>query len=583
MSYAILRAAKLTTWGNVSSSGGHNWRERETPNADPLRTPGNRSKGAHSAAELVKRMKARMPAKVRKNAVLGIEYFIGASPEWFTSQSANRRDEYLDAAEVWLRERHGAENVIAVTRHYDETSPHLCAYVVPIDPDTGRLNASRFLDGVKKLSEMQTEFASQVGARFDLERGIEGSRAKHERVERFYGILNRPSDDVQLPTSGGKPPADPPAPSRGDHLSAALGQKTAASKAQAQHQAELKRQIEEARLATAALTRKLQLTQVKAMQHDADRAAHRARGRAFDNLKARATVAREISLERVLEALGCEADPKDRKNWRTPAGRLTVQGSKFFAHDAGKGGGGAIDLVALLEGVQPKEAIGWLSRQFDTGEVLGEMAARARETVAAAVAEPPPPFEAPKPSPDRWPVVRRYLTQTRKIPEELVDQMHAEQRVYADERANAVFVLQGGAGVELRGTGPSPFHGVRGLKRMFVLRSLGERVVAFVESAIDALSLRALGFKGVIASTTGSQVKAMQATAEDARAKGFRVVAAFDRDQPGEAMAAKLGQAERMRPQGKDWNEDLRNKPAPAAVAADEIEVEQQRIREQDT
>ncbi len=577
MSYAILRTTKLTTWGNVASSAGHNWRERETPNADPLRTPGNQSSGAQSAAELIAGMKARMPEKVRKNAVLGIEYFIGASPEWFKQQPADKREGYLDAAEVWLRERHGSENVIAVTRHYDETSPHICAYVVPIDPATGRLNASHFLDGAKKLSEMQTEFAGQVGAPFDLERGIEGSRASHERVGRFYGVLNRPDDGEPVPSVDQLPP-EPPTPTRRDHAAAVLGRQTQAAQAQAEYGAQLKRRIAQDHQAKAAITRKLHKAQVKAAQHDADKAANRARGRAFEDLKARAAIAREIPLDRVLDALGCQVDPKDRKNWRTPAGRLTVDGSKFYAHDAGKGGGGAIDLVALLEGLPPKEAIGWLGREFGAGEVLGEMAARARETVATAVAETPRPFEAPAPSPERWPRVRQYLTETRRLPGELVDVMHAERKVYADDRANAVFVLEGGAGVELRGIGPSPFHGVRGSKRMFVLRGM-ERAIAFVESAIDALSLRALGFNGVIASTTGSQAKAMQALAEKARAKGVRVIAAFDGDKAGEAMAAKLGQAERMRPRGKDWNEDLCNPQVPVQ-AEPESEVEQTPERE---
>ena len=70
------------------------------------------------------------------------------------------------------------------------------AYVVPLDEATGRLNARKWLGGAKALSEMQTEFAQVVGARHGLERGIKGSRAKHERVQRYYGLVNRSAEKV---------------------------------------------------------------------------------------------------------------------------------------------------------------------------------------------------------------------------------------------------------------------------------------------------------------------------------------------------------------------------------------------------
>ena len=50
--------------------------------------------------------------------------------------------------------------------------------------------------GAKALSEMQTDFAANVGARHGLERGIKGSRAKHERVKRHYGLVNQAHDQA---------------------------------------------------------------------------------------------------------------------------------------------------------------------------------------------------------------------------------------------------------------------------------------------------------------------------------------------------------------------------------------------------
>ncbi|WP_215765385.1 plasmid recombination protein, partial [Gluconobacter sp. P1D12_c] len=65
--------------------------------------------------------------------------------------------------------------------HRDEKPPHLSAYVVPNDPDTGRLNCRRCLGGAKALNEMQTDFARVVGRPVVLERGIEGSQATHTK------------------------------------------------------------------------------------------------------------------------------------------------------------------------------------------------------------------------------------------------------------------------------------------------------------------------------------------------------------------------------------------------------------------
>jgi hypothetical protein len=199
MSYAILRTAKLSKMSNISSSASHNFRERKTDNADPTLTPKNKTSGAQNSHEVIQAVKARLATvpTVRKNAVLAVEYFIGASPEFFKTQTQEAREAYFDNAEKWLTERHGKENLIAFTRQYDETSPHVCAYVVPIDP-SGKLNASYFLDGREKLSQMQTEFAETCGKKFGLKRGIEGSKATHTTIKKFYADLKKPNLEKKL-------------------------------------------------------------------------------------------------------------------------------------------------------------------------------------------------------------------------------------------------------------------------------------------------------------------------------------------------------------------------------------------------
>jgi flagellar biosynthesis GTPase FlhF len=141
-----------------------------------------------------------LPDKRRKDAVLAIEYLITASPEFFKTKPWKMQREYFNAAIEWLKERHGTENVVCLNLQLDETSPHLVAYCVPITKD-GRLSAKDFLGGRKILSAMQTDFAERVGKRVGLERGVEGSKAKHTTAKQYAAALNK--------APGLAPPAKP--------------------------------------------------------------------------------------------------------------------------------------------------------------------------------------------------------------------------------------------------------------------------------------------------------------------------------------------------------------------------------------
>lgn len=186
--YAILRTAKLKTFGNIASSASHNFRERETLNADPERTHLNIHHGAVSSDEVTAKVKNLLPEKVRSNAVLCIEYLITASPEFFKNGEQNL--DYFERAREWLVNKHGEKNIVYSGIQLDEKTPHMVAYVVPID-DKGKLNARHFLGGRENLRNMQTDFAKNVGEYFELDRGVEGSPAKHERVKKFYGNLEK--------------------------------------------------------------------------------------------------------------------------------------------------------------------------------------------------------------------------------------------------------------------------------------------------------------------------------------------------------------------------------------------------------
>lgn len=187
--FAILRTQKLKSTASIGRSLRHSFREQLTPNADSELLIENTHYGAASAAEAIAGIEQRLPEKRRSDAVLAIEYLVTASPEALNGRSRGEQDQYFTDALEWLRERHGAQNVVYAGIHRDEMTPHLYAYVVPIDDRTGRLNAKKWLGGTKALRDMQTEFATKVGAKHGLERGVERSQANHQTVKQFYGNL----------------------------------------------------------------------------------------------------------------------------------------------------------------------------------------------------------------------------------------------------------------------------------------------------------------------------------------------------------------------------------------------------------
>lgn len=256
MGFAVLRTQKLKSGIAVRRSLAHAFRERETPNADASRTPDNTYIGAADVDTALERFNARLPDKVRKNAVLAVEYLITASPEDMRGKSREEQDAYFRDGLDWLKRRHGAENVVYAGIHRDETTPHMYAYVVPLDRQ-GKLNCRSFLGGAQALSQMQTEFAQEVGQQHGLQRGIEGSKARHTSIQQYYSRVNQAFEqlpEVKTPAPKLRPEPEKPGLLAGsaakeayrvDH--AAWQREQAAAQIQKQqHMAEVKAQRDKA-------------------------------------------------------------------------------------------------------------------------------------------------------------------------------------------------------------------------------------------------------------------------------------------------------------------------------------------------
>jgi len=214
MGYAILRTQKLKSGIAVRRSLTHAFREQETPNADLDRTPDNTHIGAADVDAALAKFNERLATqdKVRKNAVLAVEYLVTASPEDMHGKTRQEQDAYFRDALQWVEDKHGKANVIYAGIHRDEQTPHMYAYVVPLD-ERGKLNCRAFLGGAKALSEMQTDFAREVGLHHGLQRGIAGSKARHTSIQQYYSRVNKafePLPEVKTPLPKLRPEPEKP-------------------------------------------------------------------------------------------------------------------------------------------------------------------------------------------------------------------------------------------------------------------------------------------------------------------------------------------------------------------------------------
>lgn len=189
MAYAIMRAKKLANMGSVAASMQHCYRERETHNADQERTPDNQHLGAKSTDEAMGKLRALLPEKRRKDAVLAVEYVMTASPEWFATATPEQEKAFFQRSLQWLADKYGADRIVTASIHRDEATPHLSAFVVPLTQDK-RLSAKEFIGSREKMRADQTSYAGCV-ADLGLERGIEGSKATHQTIQQHYAAVER--------------------------------------------------------------------------------------------------------------------------------------------------------------------------------------------------------------------------------------------------------------------------------------------------------------------------------------------------------------------------------------------------------
>ncbi len=215
MGYAVLHLSKAT--GNDTGMSAHIERIIDPKNADKNRTHLNREllvfpDGVANRTEAIQYRieNASIVRKVGKNQVRAIRIMLSGTHENMKSIEADGNlDKWSNDNIDWLRNTFGSDNLVSAVLHLDEKTPHIHATVVPVV--TGeRRKAQKEQSGIKKkykkrnihdarlcaddvmarnkLKEYQNSYAEAM-SKYGLQRGIEGSEAKHISTQQFYRDL----------------------------------------------------------------------------------------------------------------------------------------------------------------------------------------------------------------------------------------------------------------------------------------------------------------------------------------------------------------------------------------------------------
>ena len=114
--------------------------------------------------------------KIRSDAILMNSFIITSDGEFFKGLHPwEQREFFRDCAEFFSN-KYGEENMISAVVHMDETTPHMHLNFIPINE---RRLSSKSLFDRQKLAQLQTELHESIGRKWGLQRGKEGSQAKH--------------------------------------------------------------------------------------------------------------------------------------------------------------------------------------------------------------------------------------------------------------------------------------------------------------------------------------------------------------------------------------------------------------------
>ncbi len=459
MPQAVFRIEKLHTWGHIAATAAHNLRARETPNADP---DGQVIEIVPLSVPACEAVRAKIGDQhIRKNAVLAVEVLISASPAYFRpddpSQAGHfdpvRLAAWRTAMEPWITEYF--PHAVSVVLHLDESTPHYQVIDVPLD-DLGKLNARAKFGGSIIMRQWQTRAAAPV-KKLGIERGVSGSRARHEDIQQFYARINTPLARL-VPEIKTPLPSPLPPPTFAEKVPHTAAQKSRQEKEISYAQRSRQHQKETQNRQVAALGI---YEQTLAKASIADLAQHQAKEAQDNNIR----LAMQLSKAQE-EAAQLRALPLSDVLKRMYSGvkallptplpgvecyELAVDGRRVTVSSDGRWivenlkGRGAINLVMELDGLDFGPAVRLMAESFPARDIEAEhtkrVVDRAKSKVEAALAEPIP---VPAPDVGLWSSVRGWLIRVRGFSISFIDWLHRHQLVHADRHGNAVFKREKG-------------------------------------------------------------------------------------------------------------------------------------------
>ncbi|MFI3249127.1 MAG: MobV family relaxase [Rikenellaceae bacterium] len=221
MGYAVVHLEKAK--GSDSGMSAHIERTIDPKNADKERTPLNKElidfpDGVENRTQAIQHRldTAGLTRKIGTNQVRAIRVLLtGSHEDMKRIESDGWLGEWCRNNVDWLRQTYGADNLVSAVLHLDEKTPHIHATVVPIVTTerkrrkreeavkkkykqkaiTPRLCTDEVMSRLK-LKEYQNTYAEAM-QKYGLERGIEGSTAKHVSTSKYYRDLIEQSENIQ--------------------------------------------------------------------------------------------------------------------------------------------------------------------------------------------------------------------------------------------------------------------------------------------------------------------------------------------------------------------------------------------------
>ena len=222
MGYAVLHMEK--TSGTDSAMSAHIERTIKPKNADESRTHLNRElikfpDGVENRTQAIQHRldTAGLTRKIGNNQVRAIRILLtGTHDDMERITDEGRLDEWCNDNLKYLADTFGKENIVSAVLHMDEQTPHIHATLVPIvkgerkrkkkeeqvkkryrkkPTDTIRLCADDIMTRAKLKSYQDTYAQTMSG--YGLQRGIDGSEARHITTRQYYRDLVQQTEQLQ--------------------------------------------------------------------------------------------------------------------------------------------------------------------------------------------------------------------------------------------------------------------------------------------------------------------------------------------------------------------------------------------------